>query len=288
MLKLSNVTLVMIETREHGLAQLAVQDCLDRAHFADVVIFTDRPHQFRDQGRIVEVEDWPEKIGWSRCHWQEVAPHVGTSHALSIQWDSWIVAPEMWTDEFLQYDYVGAPWWYKDGMNVGNGGFCLRSTKLMRYLRKHRDRFPCTNALDDDLLCRKYRPSLQEEGFTWAPDDLALKFAFEVVRPDTSARHFGFHACFNFGYGCGGDLGRLMERAKLMLKSPSLTTTNSVYWNGFINRNPALVTALVDAGYELPRCMERIALPGEAGELEIREALKFMNMRDQLKEAKHA
>lgn len=283
MLKLPDVTLVLIETREHDLAQLALEDCERQAKFADVLVFTDRSSQFiRADRRVKTVEDWPEKMGWCRHHWQEVAPHVGTSHALAIQWDSWVVDPNMWRDEYLEYDYVGAPWWYKDAMNVGNGGFCLRSTKLMRFLRKHRDRYPCINTLDDDLLCRKYRPMLQDEGFSWAPDDVALDFAFEVVRPDTNARHFGFHACFNFGYGCGGDMERLLERARLMLKSHYLTVQHTYFWNGFCNRNPGVAEALMAEGLVMPKGMANVPVPGSAKEHEIRDALEMMRRRDEL------
>jgi hypothetical protein len=244
MLVLPDVTLVMIETREHALASLAVRDCLQQAKFGDVLIFTDKPDAFADQGHIHAVPDWPDKIGWSRFSWQGVAPYMRTTHALCIQWDSWIVDPDMWCGDFLSYDFIGAPWWYKDGMNVGNGGFCLRSTKLMRYLRNNRDRFPCITALDDDLLCRKYRTSLQDIGFTWAPEDLASQFSFEVKRPSPDSRHFGFHAAYNFGYGCGGDQERLLERARIMAKSKYMTASNPYLWEGFCKSNPQIADEL--------------------------------------------
>jgi hypothetical protein len=158
MLRLPDVTLVLVETQEHALAQLALQDCLDLVEFGDVLIFTDKPEKFNEFGRVVEVPNWPNKLGWSQCFWYDVALQLKTSHTLGIQWDSWIVDPEMWSDEYLNYDYIGAPWWYKDGMNVGNGGFSLRSTKLIRFVYKHRAKFPCINASDDDLYCRRYRP----------------------------------------------------------------------------------------------------------------------------------
>lgn len=237
-LSLPDVTLVMIETRQHELARLAIRDCLELADFAEVLIFSDRTSMFMDQGRVIYVPDWPDKIGWSRCNWQEVAPHVATSHALCIQWDSWIVKPEMWRDEFMQYDYIGAPWWYADGMNVGNGGFCLKSTKLMRYLRKHRDRYPCVNALDDDLLCRKYRPALQDAGFVWAPEELAIEFSFEIPQKWERKRHFGFHAAYNFDYGCGFDRLRILERARLMAGQSYMTGSNPYFWDGFVKSNP--------------------------------------------------
>jgi len=246
MLELPNVTLVLIETREHDLAQLALQDCEDRAKFGDVLIFTDRPSQFMQSGRrIVTVPDWPNKQGWSRCFWQDVPMHMQTTHALCIQWDSWIVDPSMWRDAYTQYDYIGAPWWYKDGLNVGNGGFCMRSTQLMRYIRKHRAQYPCITDLDDDLFCRKYRPSLASAGFEWAPEALALDFSFECVRPDPTARHFGFHAAYNFDYGCENDERRLRQRAELMAQSNYITKSNKYIWEGFRKKNPVLADEII-------------------------------------------
>lgn len=243
MLRLPDVTLVLVETREHALAGLALEDCERRAEFGDVLVLTDRVDSFARRGRrVIEVPDWPDKEGWSRCFWTGVAPHMRTSHALCIQWDSWIVEPDMWRDEYLKYDYIGAPWWYKDGMNVGNGGFCLRSTRLMRFVHKHRAAFPCVTSADDDLYCRKYRPTLQEAGFVWAPESVAFDFAFECVRPDTSARHFGFHATFNFGYGCGGDDHRLLERAEIMSRSTYIR--NGKGWGSFAGKHPQIIERL--------------------------------------------
>jgi hypothetical protein len=51
-----------------------------------------------------------------------------------------IVRPELWSNDFLEYDYIGAPWMYSDTsyitdegehVPVGNGGFCLRSKKFL-------------------------------------------------------------------------------------------------------------------------------------------------------------
>jgi hypothetical protein len=247
-IKLPDVTLVMIETREHELADLAVLDSMEKVTFGDVLIFTDKPHAFDPPGdcRIIEVPDWPTKLGWSRCFWYDVGLHLRTSHALCIQWDSWVVDPGMWRDDYLHYDYIGAPWWWKDGMNVGNGGFCLRSTSLLRFIRKNRAQFPCITDLDDDLYCRKYRPTLEAAGFEWAPEAVAQDFAFECARPDPNARHFGFHAAYNFDYGCGGDEQRLLERARIMLRSGYATRTNKYIWDGFAKKCPHIVAQVTE------------------------------------------
>lgn len=242
MLNLPDVTLVMIETREHALALMALEECEKKAKFGDILVFTDQVSRFLSSPRhCYAVPDWPDKLGWSKFLWNNVAPFVTTSHLLVIQWDSWIKDPDMWRDDFLKYDYVGAPWWYKDGKNVGNGGFSLRSTALQRYVRKHRGRFPCISNLDDDLLCRKYRLALEEAGFVWAPQEVAADFAFECVRPNPNSKHFGFHAMFNWGEVLPPD--ELLKRAQIASQSDYIKN-NSHMWSQFAQRNPTIIEQL--------------------------------------------
>src|SRR5271170_4624211 len=198
----------MIETREHALARLAVRDCVDKAEFGEVLILTDKPYAFAGlncRPRFHIVPDWPDKLGWARAMWFEVPPLLRTRQTLNIQWDSWIWDAAMWRDEFLSYDYIGAPWWYKDGKNVGNSGFGMVSTRLRRFICDRRGTFPCDTSAEDDLLCRSYRPVLEGIGFSWAPEWVAHDFSFECRRPGPKTRHFGFHALFNWPEVLEGD-----------------------------------------------------------------------------------
>jgi len=150
----------------------------------------------------------------------------------------------MWRDEFLSYDLIGAPWWYRDGKNVGNTGFALKSTVLARYIRDRRQKYPCDTSAEDDLLCRTYRRDLETAGFKWAPEAVAHDFAFECCRPSPTSQHFGFHACFNFGEVLDRD--RLVERTKIMLQSKYITNPNGVIWKAFSQKYPALIAELSD------------------------------------------
>lgn len=256
-LKLDTVTLVMVETREHALALKALEECVSKVDFGDVLILTDRPLEFSPltllgvKPRIHTVEDWPNKLGWSRSWWYDVPPLLRTAHTLNIQWDSWIWKPELWTDEFLDYDYIGAPWWYKDGMNVGNGGFSLVSTRLKRFLRARRQDFPCNTHVDDDLLCRKYRARLEIEGFRWAPESLAHRFAFECARPSEDSEHFGMHGCFNFGEVLSEEA--FSERVRLMLASPYISNPDGYMWKAFSEKYPGVLRELSTTPIPLQR-----------------------------------
>ena len=63
--------------------------------------------------------------------------YIDTDFCLIIQGDGFVIHPENWTDEFLKYDYIGAPWRnlaHYSFIRVGNGGFSLRSKKLLKIL----------------------------------------------------------------------------------------------------------------------------------------------------------
>ena len=130
-LSLPNITLVMMDTTCPELAKLAVEDSLGVADFGDVVVFSDKT--WMDGPRFIKAQPWRSPDEYNHYFWYEVPKYLTTEWAIFIQWDSWLLDASQWADEFLQYDYIGAPWWYFDHLNVGNG--CgLRSTRLMRFL----------------------------------------------------------------------------------------------------------------------------------------------------------
>ena len=56
--------------------------------------------------------------------------HVGTSHCLIVQGDGFIVDPARWRDQFLDYDYVGAPWPEYVGVHFGNGRLMMDENRV--------------------------------------------------------------------------------------------------------------------------------------------------------------
>ena len=219
-LNLPGVTLVLIETQENELGALALRDCLRNAAFGEVLIFTNSPECYVGLGRTIPVPNWDSKLGWSEFSWHGVVEHLKTPHALYIQWDSWIIDPAAWREEFLRYDIVGAPWWYEEN-NVGGLGFSLRSKRILQFLTDHRDEFPIITDFDDDLICRRYRQRLEAAGFVWAPQELAWDFAFECMRPpNVLQRHFGFHGIGNWPLVLPWE--RLQERVRIVRKSEYL------------------------------------------------------------------
>lgn len=220
MLELSDVTLVMVETRDFALARLTLLDALDKIKFGDVLICTNSSAAFGiDNCRYVKVEDWQTKLEWCQYIWYEMPRHVHTSHMLLLQWDAGVWDTNMWRNEYMQYDLIGAPWWYKS-KNVGNTGFALKSSRLARYIMDRAWEFYCDTPAEDNLLCRHFRPALEDRGFIWAPDSLAHEFAVECCRPSQVSRHFGYHAMSNWPTVLPYE--QVMGRLKLVMESESL------------------------------------------------------------------
>jgi Protein of unknown function (DUF5672) len=247
---LPDVTLVCCETRDHALARLAVQDCVTKVQFGDVLIFTNEPRLFEPldcEPRYVIVEDFADKLGWCRYGWFGVPEHVRTSMMCLIQWDSGVWDTSMWTDEFMEYDYIGAVWGWHKTKKVGNSGFGLKSIRLARYIADRAWEFPCSSSSEDDLLCRKYRPVLEERGFRWAPERLAHKFSFECTRPDSTSRHFGYHAMFNWPIVLPHD--EVLHRLDLAFKSAYIR--DSYMMKAFCQMHPAIAAELRDKHAEI-------------------------------------
>lgn len=218
MLHLPDVTLVCCYNFAHELHGMAVNECLHRATFGGVKLFSD------EFGNLPRDMDFAEFVNY------EVPKRVKTSHLLFIQWDSWILNPSAWTNEFLDYDYIGAPWWYNDEYNVGNSGFSLRSKRLMEFLSEHREEFPIGQP-EDHVLCREYQKKLPQ--FKWAPALLAWHFAFERTAVYPLEQIFGFHGLFNFPYVMNPE--GLGERLDLAAQDPWIT--NKPEWNELMQRN---------------------------------------------------
>jgi hypothetical protein len=217
MLDLSAITLLCVETRDPALAHFAIQKCTKQASFGKVVLITDlaklsnrindqTSNQTEDQkvARLQGIEYIQAPLikttkDYSDLLLTGLRQYVTGSHVLVIQWDSFILHPDLWAKDFLQYDYIGAVWPHHPDTPVGNGGFSLRSVRLLEALESPTitKRHP-----EDFCICVDNKATLENQfGNRFAPTNVAEQFAVERSEWHPA---FGFHGFFNF-YRALGD-----------------------------------------------------------------------------------
>ena len=194
-LDLSQITLFCFETREPVLAEWAIKQCLSRVDFKNVVLVTNvslvknplPKIEYIQAPKIRSVKDY------SKWMMTELRHYVSASHILVIQWDSFVTNPNLWSNDFLNYDYIGPVWPHHPETPVGNGGFSLRSARLLSALSDPEMKI---GHPEDYYICAENKQLLEEKyGIQFAPVAIAEQFAVERT-PWHPA--FGFHGFFNF------------------------------------------------------------------------------------------
>ena len=146
---------------------------------------------------------------YNRLIIEDLHKYFNTSHCLIVQADSFVVNYERWTEEFLKFDYIGAPWTNKVQVNpklilnmeknlVGNGGFSLRSRKLVEATAKinyNSLNFPLNN--EDVIICHYLYNEMVDNGIRFAPPSLAAQFSMEL---ESVNNHYGQDVNSVFGF----------------------------------------------------------------------------------------
>lgn len=179
--------------------------------FAGVKLLTSLPS---NHPNIVKIDPITTIEAYSKFMVAELDKYVDTPHVLIIQHDGFILNPGAWTDEFLKWDYIGAPWlgaqWLVDRFDVpkeligthivGNGGFSLRSKKFTETCARLDRQGAFTRYQPEDIMLTVWeRARLEREGIRIAPYEVAKQFSYEddsVGEPNGDNRwngQFGFH-----------------------------------------------------------------------------------------------
>ena len=207
-LKLPNVTLLAATSIDIDQTQLAMRISLQNISFGAAKLLSSSPPK-KKYSDIEYVSIPPMSfLGYSKLIIEDLYKYFETSHCLIVQADSFVVNSDLWKDEFLEFDYIGAPWSDKIQVNpnlvlnmeknpVGNGGFSLRSHKLAKTTAKinfNSLKFPIKS--EDVVICHYLYKEMIEMGISFAPPELAAQFSMENVNhlygQDVNSV-FGFH-----------------------------------------------------------------------------------------------
>lgn len=193
-LRLPQVTLVAIASVNIAATVRALQASLAEVEFAACKLLTHAPPAALPAGiDIVPIARIGSSAAYSRFVLSHLADHVDTDFCLVCQWDGYVLNPGLWRPEFLDYDYIGASWPQFDaGRDVGNGGFSLRSRRLLDLCAQ--PGFAPSHP-EDLAICHRNRDWLDRHGIAFAPRALADRFSCE--RRGTPDGTFGFHGVWH-------------------------------------------------------------------------------------------
>ena len=199
-LALPQVTLCAASSVNVEATLRALEASVAQIDFAACKLFTDAPIKPGHPAiSIVPISRLASSVAYSEFLLSQMVDHVDTSHCLVAQWDGYVLDAARWQPEFLNYDYIGASWpQFDDGHDVGNGGFSLRSRRLMEACRD-----PQFKALhpEDIAIGRTNRSWLEGRGMRFAASELADLFATE--RRGDLQTSFGYHGVWNMPRAIG-------------------------------------------------------------------------------------
>lgn len=193
MISLNNVTLICLTGRDFGNHKRALDFSCKGIKWGGVKLIWDQ--------KIKSIDDWNYKVIYDLWN------YVDTDYAMLIHHDGYVINPDLWDDNWLNYDFIGAPWplptdnySYKtpkgELVRVGNS-VSLRSKKLMALPSKlgleWRQYYGNTN--EDGFLCVHHKDLLEEYGCKFAPLDVAKYFSREHDIPENEGLDtFAFHS----------------------------------------------------------------------------------------------
>ena len=113
MKELTNVDIISINCVNPQASVAALNHCQKYFEFGKSILVSHiEPSEYYD----IELHKLEEKLSWDgyNDHILNLKDHTDNDFVMVIQEDGYIVNPNLWDDEFLEYDYIGAPWPIED------------------------------------------------------------------------------------------------------------------------------------------------------------------------------
>lgn len=206
-LQLPNVTLLAMTSVKVMETVKALVYSMQGIDFGEVVLVSHRKPLYLPKGitfkytsKLTDINCFNYKMVY------DLTDYVQTDFCMIVHYDGFIVHPEMWRTEFLEYDYIGSPWPYLEISSYmdSQGNICrvgnsvsMRSKRLLDFPRIADFKWEAMEDgtfHEDTFLCCKHKNEMEAAGLRWAPIDVAKYFAHEHPIPEVQGiTPFAFH-----------------------------------------------------------------------------------------------
>ncbi len=171
----SSVSLVILETRYHGLATMALQHWTRRINFKEVLVFSDK--NLLPGSKWVPIKPLTDiNKDYGDIMVRGMWPFLNSEYMILINWDTLLRDQNLWSAEFFQYDYIGSmwPWQAPHNDNPDHCGISWRSERLLQAMR-----YPAVESVTDAV---PYHISHQIEQM------MRTKFQIRMAEQDMNRR----------------------------------------------------------------------------------------------------
>lgn len=206
MLNLKNITLVLVDGVDPEVSLKTLIHCSRLANFEDILFFTFKDLRVPSKIKLNKIKKF-DYVEYNHFIISDLNSHIKSDFCLIVQTDGFILNSEKWQDNFLNFDYIGAPWEqklqddYPLGTRVGNGGFSLRSKKFLETTSNFIISYGIMkemglNKNEDFFLCKTNYEELVSRGIKFADLKTAAEFSLESSIPEYPKKFgetFGFH-----------------------------------------------------------------------------------------------
>lgn len=185
-LNLQNITLVSVGSTKVEETLQAIDICKKYCKFKEIIFFSDKKNPYQSTiDPMNSIKDYDKFIVFD-------LPNIISDRdfILTVHWDGFIINPNAWTEKFLSYDYIGAPWPWMENI-VGNGGFCLKSKKFLNTQKEIVSSISSLQDPDDLFLSYKMRNAFIKKGCIYG-DEVGYRFSTEYGGY-YNHNSFGFH-----------------------------------------------------------------------------------------------
>lgn len=187
-INLNNVTLVCADDVNTAEAFVMMTKVCQKIKFADIKLFSSK----KINNNVEQIKPLTSIKDYDNFIFKDLNKYIKTEFCMIVQIDGFPINYDAWNEDFLRYDYIGAPWLYENfppSEMVGNSGFSMRSKRLMDEIIKYDYSYE-ENGPEDVFICREKGDELRENKIKFAPINLAQSFSVENMIYNMQ---FGFH-----------------------------------------------------------------------------------------------
>ena len=218
-LRLNRVTLVAVTSVNIKETLKAMEYSMRGIEFEDAVFVShERPQNLPNSIRFYKCDKITDINVFNHYMVFDLWKCINTEYIILVHADGFVVNPESWREEFLNYDYIGAPWPEpkdSESQRDKNGNICrvgnsvsLRSKLLLELPSRMNFEWKAQDSSnkiynEDSYICVYNKHLFEENGMKYAPVEVAKYFSHETPLPETKGiKPFAFHkyAGHNFFY----------------------------------------------------------------------------------------